>query len=161
MTEVCLCISTRGWCIFDKTGRPPLWQLLRVWLIELPAPHCVFGLISFKMRMTNWWILPLRCRDNSSFHPLSVAVPNLPPPHLLITPSPSPGTLSPSYSHYRFCRCCSRISSQCGCWTWGGMTPAGWQKVKTGGEERKVVEGGVRGGAVGLGPEMKRRQAAD
>lgn len=59
-------------------------------------------------------------------------------PSPLISPSPSPLAPSPSYSHCRYRPCCSRISSQYGCWTWGGMIPTGWQEVE---KEEKRVEG--------------------
>lgn len=104
-------------------------------LVNRSANVASSALLIFLKRGTSiWWTFPLCCRENSNFT-LSPFSP--PPPHSLITPSLSPIAPSPSYSHYRYRRCCSRISSQYGCWTWRGMIPTGWQKVK--------MEGGKKG----------------
>lgn len=105
-------------------------------------------LVSLVMGTSVWWTFSLCCIENCNFS-LS-PFPHSPPPPSLITPSRSPLAPSPSYSHCRYRRCCSRISSQCGCWTWEGMIPTGWQEVK------KTEKKGLRA-EIG----RRRKEAAD
>lgn len=115
---------------------------LLVWLIDLPKVHLVLGSFSIKWahQFNGHFLCAAEKIAISAF--LHVRATPTPPP--LITPSFSPSTPLLAYSHYCYRHCCSRISSQYGCWTWGGMIPTGWQKVKM---ERKRVEAGDRGEA--------------
>lgn len=117
--------SSRTECIMVAT--------LHLWLIDLPMLHLLLCL--FSLKGAHPFDEHFLCAAEKIA--ISLFLLSLPPPHSLITPSLSPIAPSPSYSHYRYRRCCSRISSQYGCWTWRGMIPTGWQKVK--------MEGGKKG----------------
>lgn len=110
-------------------------------LVNRSANSAFCALLVFLVMGTSlWWTFSLCCRENcyfSSSHCLTYSS------SFLITPSFALQTCSQSYLRCCYLRCCSRISYQCGCWTWGGMIPTGWQEVKMwekGG--RTEIEGG-------------------